>query len=945
MTEALRSAIGPDGYRLTPIVGGSGTGKSHLVRWVYEQTRDTPDWETRYLPKNQTSIRRVVKLVLAGMRGPTIDAAREALDSAPAYSESDATLAQRLLDELALIVAEESVGQTDTDRHGAQMRAKLRATLPDVFRDPVIRRRFTAPDAVIPRLIGLAQSGRQDGDGLDDDAVHIVESDLPLTFDDIGDATPGAKQTLLGLRTIPDMCRAALEIINDALPQAAKRVFLSNSVDLVAVFRDIRREIRKQGKELVLFIEDLTVLHGVEREFLDAIVEPASSSGGELCNLRVLFAITRGHFDNLDTVRTRCDEAYWLDSTYGIDGIEPDEVLSFLGRYLNACRIDPQKLEADWARHADTALLGNACHACGHHETCHAGFGASSEGYGLYPFNRVAVDRLVSGLSTHRFDPRQVVKVIIEKLLPLCMAELKSAAFPSEDLLADFNSGSTPVRPEIVEHLRSEYDGEAEKRTILLRYWAEDRIDIESAVLKAFGMVPSLSGSEARHQRRKTAPKSATGSGSDRSRPDKSGLEVFEERLRPNRLRAFQELEAWSGQQKDLSQRVTNDLKKFIHSAVVDAIDLNGVPLHLGGELVDIHFKHDRAIYIEGTLTAQGDPAEAIIKVRRNAATAVALAGLIVHGEGLQADDPYDDERRRALAQHLEEWAESATTALGRIAATESSAVVEGLLVASLVLGSCAGAQRPSDYLSLMFCEPAELADYDRRSPEWAQAVAKAEQEYLRLRPMAEAYFGESRGSRGATRALSADQMMPHVERVLERLDGGDTASSDAAVSRLLRAVSRAAEVEWKRLCDDVTGAAPILEGDQSLEQQAKHMRELHAAALLAGRSEDLDHTFDIGPFIAGSDRVLRSLRGATKAIEAECTFTSRIQLLSSEMPTDVRVAHEFVKRAIHMMETIEQSLSIRPTDAAALDDLATIVAEIEKELTNLLNAASEVTQ
>lgn len=945
VVDALRSAIGPDGYRLIPIVGGSGTGKSHLVRWVYEQTRDSSEWETRYLPKNQTSIRRVVDLVITGMHGPTIDAAREALELAPAHSESDETLGQRLLDELALIVADKPTGQTDPDRHDAQLRDKLRATLPDIFHDPIVRQRFTSPGAVIPRLIGLAQSGRQDDDGLDDDAVHIAGSDLPLTFDDIGDVTPRARNTLLSMSNIPDMRRVALEIINEALPQAVKRVFLSNSIDLVAVFRDIRREIRKQGKELVLFIEDLTVLHGVEREFLDAIVESASSAGGELCNLRVLFAITRGHFDNLDTVRTRCDDAYWLDSTYGTDGIEPDEVLSFLGRYLNACRIDPQKLEADWARHTDAVPLENACHTCDHHETCHAGFGASSEGYGLYPFNQVAVDRLVDCLSTLRFDPRQVVKMMIEKLLPLSMVELESASFPSEELLTEFDSSSVPVRPEIVERLRSEYGGEAERRATLLRYWAKDRLDIESMVLEAFGMAPSPSKPEMGRKRRNAVQNRVSEQPTNRSRSEKPTIVAFEERLKPNRQRAFRELEAWTGQQKDLSLRVTNDLKKFIHRAVLDTIDLDETPLHLGGELVDRHFKPDRAIHIEGTLTAQGDPAEAIIKVRRDAATAVAISGLIVHGAGLQADDPYDDERRRALAQHLEEWTESTISALYSIAALESSVAVEGLVVASLVLGTCAGAQRPSDYLSLMFCKPMEFTDRDHRSPEWAEAVAKAEEEFLRLRPMAEAYFGESRGTTGAVRALRADQMLPHVQKVVERLDSEDMASPDAAVVRFLRTVSRAVEVEWQRLCDDVKGAAPMLEGGQTFEQQAEAVKELHAAALRAGRFEDLDTLADIGTLDAGSDRVLRSLRDTTKAVNAECTFTKRIQILSGEKPRDVSVAHQFVKRAIGMMDTIERNLSARSTEAGASDGLVTTVAAIEQELTSLLNAASDVTR
>ena len=46
---------------------------------------------------------------------------------------------------------------------------------------------------------------------------------------------------------------------------------------------------------------------------------------------------------------TRCDDAYRLDTAYGPDGIEQQEAMSFLGRYLNACRQDPAEVENLWA--------------------------------------------------------------------------------------------------------------------------------------------------------------------------------------------------------------------------------------------------------------------------------------------------------------------------------------------------------------------------------------------------------------------------------------------------------------------------------------------------------------------------------------------------------------------------------------------------------------------
>lgn len=366
IVEVLEGPLRPDGYLLVPVVGRSGTGKSHLVRWVADRTKGRDNWESRYLAKNRTSIRNVIEVVIEGLDGPAIDAAREALETAPARSESEDVLAERLLDELALITSEESMADADvTDRRTVQMADKLHRELPDILRDPVVRRRLTREGAVIPRLVGLAMRGRSDEDGLDNDAMRVVEEDLPLTFAEIGEASKGA-QKLLSQMVNPDLKSAALDLLNEALPSAVKRVFVSDQVDLIGVFRDVRKELLASGKELVLFIEDLTVLHGVEREFLDAIIESARSPGSDLCGLRVLFAVTEHHFDGLDTVRTRCDDAYWLDTAYGPDGLGQQEAMSFLARYLNACRQDPAIVEELWANRQGDAWMPNACDVCDH---------------------------------------------------------------------------------------------------------------------------------------------------------------------------------------------------------------------------------------------------------------------------------------------------------------------------------------------------------------------------------------------------------------------------------------------------------------------------------------------------------------------------------------------------------------------------------------------------
>jgi hypothetical protein len=279
IVTALEGPLRKDGYLFIPILGGSGTGKSHLVRWVRDQTAGMPRWESRYLPKNRTGLRRAIEIIIRDLEGPKIAEAREALATAPAQTESDEILGERLLDELALLVSrpDEFLGTpTIADPRAAQMRAKLARELPDVLRDGRVRRKLLAPGAVILRLVGLALRGRQEGDGLDD-ATLFRSSDLPLSFEEIGGVNADARGLLQQLAGVASLLSAAVDLINEALPVAEKHITVSHSVDLVEVFREVRRALQMQDKELVLFIEDLTVLHGVEREFLDAIVEPVES--------------------------------------------------------------------------------------------------------------------------------------------------------------------------------------------------------------------------------------------------------------------------------------------------------------------------------------------------------------------------------------------------------------------------------------------------------------------------------------------------------------------------------------------------------------------------------------------------------------------------------------------------------------------------------------------
>lgn len=935
LLEIMKGPLRPDGFLFVPVVGGSGTGKSHLVRWAREHLQDTDGWEIRYLPKNGTSIRRVVEEVIRGMDGPVADNARQALATTTTAVESRSVLADRLLDELALLVglltATESDGRTPNEAHFVEHR---RQQLSDILRDPVVRRRLSREDAVIPRLVDLAMSGRTPGDGLDDDAVYVSTDDLPSGDAELLAAGDEVRNFLNKLQTIPEYLSMSVALINEVLPSAVRRVFISNQISLVDVLREVRRELLDRGRELVLLIEDLTVLHGVEREFLDAIVEPAVSAGQPvMAPLRVLFAVTDGHFKALDTVRTRCDEAFWLDAPYADGGgVSRDEAASFVGRYFNASRMLPQNLDAAWSSNTGgVEWVPNACDGCEYHEECHQTFGSTDEGFGLYPLNHESLDQFVGALSPRRFDPRKIVGALVNQFLLNSGREIIRSEFPSQDLLVPFSDSDreTDLDPLVLADIRGTAKEQADRAVGIVRYWGSGHA-VSEDLTSTFELRPiEVPAGKRKARPVKSAPKSAT-STSDAPNP-----------LKPADQRVFDALTHWANDGAELTASHTNALRKLIYASVKPALEYGAVPLNLGRDFDTRRFNDEKHISFDGSVS-QSFRSSSIIRVERSAENATALQGLLLLKESGAFDTLKSGDRyRRYVADRVESWSATVSEALLRPPDEKLLGRIKDLIVIARLFGLDEGSDEPTKILNgIVRLDGYEPGSVDARSERWQKLIRMAKSTARDLASDVRLYFGEARGS-GAARALRADLLLKTIADVVANWD---LAATDSDLAQLVRAIPPALNDEWTRVSKDIESVDDLLEKDTPvLEQLQKCVEALGKAAEL-GRFQDTEALrslrVGVSALSPASDQALRQAR---KAVVDMPTDAKRMALCASEVPERVRVVSRLAKSADQLLSGVESDLEKRRRELGDADDPVIVVDSILKSSTNLTQAVEAV--
>lgn len=430
-----------DLHQLTVVYGSNGTGKSHLIRWLKtEYERTNPEDEVIVLiRRNDNTLKGTLKQLLnleEFQFSEKTPAYQRLLEAEKLISEDHfkIIILQKLITAIKI-----DINDTEDDDNDSYIKNNVKKKLVRFLSLEETEEELFKPLGVIERIYNTLIPSKYGNTAnnkpefkLEDfnfskdflDKMEFVEDKRVKRFlhdynyTEIIDSKDKKKiqQLILYLNTkIPEVIRDSSGI---------------QSGDLKDLFQEMRVDLKKKGKNLTLFVEDLTAFSGINLELLDALMEShmGENQKSGMCRLRSIVGTTSSFLNEnfRDNHKDRVNQYIYLPDNV----LSDNETYELFARYLNAISITQEEASKWYINGADQMNLpiGQEVQGKGwnHYEV-------NGSLISLYPFSFNSIDKLPEKMLQNNKSPRALIRRIIEPMIRDAMNQIE--AFPSKSLV------------------------------------------------------------------------------------------------------------------------------------------------------------------------------------------------------------------------------------------------------------------------------------------------------------------------------------------------------------------------------------------------------------------------------------------------------------------------------------------------------------------------------
>lgn len=396
-------------HQFVIVEGSSGAGKSHFIRWLYAMlsAKEEKDDVVLLIRRSDNTLKGTIRQLLE------IKEVKE-ISNKEAYErlvKANQTITENKFKSTIYHQFIVEIENDTSEALGNSKRKKLIALLSN----STFQERLMSAGGPIDRIYSKIISSSS---GVDLDLIaQFCKADLTLDIDfiyQLDDADKKAQDFANSLLEGDD--DEFIQKITDYMNSFVETVIQTSAGiepgDFQQIFKEIRQELKRKGKNLILLVEDITSFTGVNQALLNVLVtgHTGSNAVDDLCKLISVVGTTTQYYEQFrDNYRDRITKQITIRD--GVIGENKNDLVQFVVKYLNAISLSSDALDG-WVKNGaypeDMPVYEDNDHD--HWDKFRL---VSGKQISLFPFTQNAIINLYEAMPDHK-TPRYILRDIVE---------------------------------------------------------------------------------------------------------------------------------------------------------------------------------------------------------------------------------------------------------------------------------------------------------------------------------------------------------------------------------------------------------------------------------------------------------------------------------------------------------------------------------------------------
>lgn len=401
------------------VKGASGAGKSHLIRWFYTmlELRKSDSEIVLFIRRADNTLKGTIRQLveLPEVRNLPNRELYKKLTSASTRIPEKELKNTIYYNFITLIESDDGTAGNGEERMISNVDRKHLITL---LQNVLFKGRMMAESGPVDRIYNKFAENKSLA--INDEAAEFRNSDFVIDSvfrDKLIEDGADLRARKIADRMVWDgeFVKKLVNYMNLFVEKVIQRCTGLEPGDLSKVIEEIRQELFSQGKSLIILIEDITAVSGVDESLLDALLTDRNGyPDKKMCRMNAIVGTTDGYY--IDKFKTNIKGRIKRFVNVPDDLFNGDQMglIEFFARYLNVISLEEETINK-WI-----AVGADANQYPVHTVTIGEGWGKYRMGekeLNLFPFSEHAILYLYNKQDINKRNPRALMREILEPYL------------------------------------------------------------------------------------------------------------------------------------------------------------------------------------------------------------------------------------------------------------------------------------------------------------------------------------------------------------------------------------------------------------------------------------------------------------------------------------------------------------------------------------------------